>query len=73
MAQMYDSGAPVSRAGITRRLHEWRAALNTVNESAEAEIYDCAAELVVAYLSDHHTFRNLLSAFYAPDSYLTRT
>ena len=43
-----------------------------VNKSVEAEIYGCAAELVVAWLQSAQTFDGLLEAFFHPDLELTQ-
>ncbi|HEY1391083.1 MAG TPA: hypothetical protein VGF38_21280 [Ktedonobacterales bacterium] len=67
MAQTYGFEAPITRDHIAWMLHEWSAALTEVNGCAEAEAYACAEELVVAYLSDLHTFGELLSAFSSPN------
>jgi hypothetical protein len=53
-------------------LHEWHAALDAANDSVEAEIYACAADLVVAWLQSEQTFAGLFSAFFQPDPALTR-
>jgi hypothetical protein len=72
MMQKYGYGLQTTRGGVAWALHEWYAALNAANDSVEAEIYACAAELVVEWLQDEKTFNGLLSAFFYPDLELTR-
>jgi hypothetical protein len=72
MEKKYSVGLPVTREDIAWTLHEWHAALAAVHESADAQIYEYAATLVVAYLSDRRTFGALLNAFFAPDRDLRR-
>jgi hypothetical protein len=67
MAQAYGFKASITRDYIAWALHEWSAAFQEVNGSAEAEIYAYAEELVVAHLSDLHTIGELLSAYSSPD------
>jgi hypothetical protein len=61
-----------TRGGVAWALHEWYAALDVVTDSVEAEIYECAAELVVEWLKSERTFDGLLGAFFYPDLELTR-
>src|SRR5262249_34577373 len=61
-----------TRRGVAWALHEWYAALDVVNDSVEAEIYECAAELVVEWMRSEQTFDGLLGAFFYPDLELTR-
>ena len=72
MMQKYGYGLPVTRGGIAWALHEWRIAREMANASVEAEIYECAAELVVEWLKSEQTFDGLLNAFFYPDMELTR-
>lgn len=72
MMQKYGYGLPTTRGGVAWALHEWYAALDVANDSVEAEIYECAAELVVEWLKSEQTFDGLLSAFFYPDLELTR-
>jgi hypothetical protein len=72
MMQKYGYGLSTTRGGVAWALHEWYAALNAANDSVEAEIYACAAELVVEWLQDEKTFDGLLSAFFYPDLEMTR-
>jgi PAS domain S-box-containing protein len=62
----------ISRGGVAWALREWQTALDAVHASIEAEIYACAAELVVAWLQSAQTFDGLLEAFFHPDLELTR-
>jgi PAS domain S-box-containing protein len=62
----------ISRGGVAWALREWQTALDMVNASVEAEIYACAAELVVAWLQSAQTFDSLLEAFFHPDLELTQ-
>jgi hypothetical protein len=72
MMRKYGYGLSTTRGGVAWTLHEWYAALDAANDSAEAEIYACAAELVVEWLQAEKTFTGLLSAFFYPDLELTR-
>ena len=72
MMQKHGYGLSTTRGGVAWALHEWYAALDVVNDSVEAEIYACAAELVVEWLQSEKTFDALLSAFFYPDLELTR-
>ena len=72
MMQQHGYGLSTTRGGVAWALHEWYAALDVVNESIEAEIYACAAELVVEWLQREKTFDALLGAFFYPDLELTR-
>jgi hypothetical protein len=72
MMQKYGNGLPTTRGGVAWVLHEWHMALNVANVSVEAEIYACAADLVVEWLQQEKTFNGLLCAFFAPNSELTR-
>jgi hypothetical protein len=72
MMQKYGYGLRTTRGGVAWALHEWYAALDAANDSVEAEIYACAAELVVEWLQEEKTFTGLLSAFFYPDLELTR-
>ena len=72
MMQKYGYGLSTTRGGVAWALHEWYAALDAANDSVEAEIYACAAELVVEWLQEEKTFPGLLSAFFYPDLELTR-
>ena len=63
----------ITRGGVAWALREWQTALDMVNKSVEAEIYGCAAELVVvAWLQSAQTFDGLLEAFFHPDLELTQ-
>ena len=62
----------ITRGGVAWALREWQSALDEVNASAEAEIYACATELVVAWLQSAQTFDSLLEAFFHPDLEFTR-
>jgi PAS domain S-box-containing protein len=62
----------ITRGGVAWALREWQTALDEVNASVEAEIYACAAELVVAWLQSAQTFESLLEAYFHPDLELTR-
>ncbi len=72
MTQKHGYGLSTTRGGVAWALHEWYAALDAANDSVEADIYACAAELVVEWLQDEKTFTGLLSAFFYPDLELTR-
>ena len=72
MMQKYGYGLPTTRGGVAWALHEWHAALNAANDSVEAEIYACAADLVVEWLQSEKTFDGLLCAFFYPDLEMTR-
>ncbi len=72
MMQKYGYGLPTTRGGVAWALHGWHAALDAANASVEAEIYACAADIVVAWLGSEKTFDGLLSAFFYPDLELTR-
>jgi hypothetical protein len=72
MMQKHGYGLSTTRGGVAWALHEWYAALNAANDSMEADIYACAADLVVEWLQDEKTFDGLLSAFFYPDLELTR-
>ena len=71
MMQKYGYGFQTHR-GVARALHEWFAALDAANESVEAEIYACAADLVIEWLQSENTFDGLFCAFSSPDMELTR-
>ena len=71
MKQKYGYGLPTTRGGVAWTLHQWRSALNAANDSVEAEIYACAAELVVEMLQEERTFDGLLCAFFRPHLELT--
>jgi hypothetical protein len=62
----------ITRGGVAWALREWQTALDAVQASVEAEIYDCAAELVVAWLQSQQTFDRLLEAFFHPDLEFTQ-
>jgi PAS domain S-box-containing protein len=62
----------ITRGGVAWALREWQTALDKVNASIKAEIYACAAELVVAWLQSAQTFDGLLEAYFHPDLELTR-
>jgi hypothetical protein len=72
MMQKYGNGLPTTRGGVAWALHAWYAALDAANASVEAEIYACAADLVVEWLQGEKTFDGLLCAFFSPDLELTR-
>jgi hypothetical protein len=72
MTQKYGYGLPTTRGGVAWALHEWYVALDTANASVEAEIYACAADLIVEWLQGEKTFDGLLSAFFYPDLEVTR-
>ena len=72
MMQKYGYGLPTTRGGVAWALHEWHTALNAANGKAEAEIYACAADLVVDWLQGAKTFDGLLCAFFYPDLELAR-
>jgi len=59
------------RDDVAWTLREWYDALYQVNASVEAELYACAAAVVLVHLDDCHTFQHLLSTFDAPDDKLT--
>jgi hypothetical protein len=65
--QKYGFGISTTRGGAAWALHEWHAALKATNASVEAEIYECAAELVAEHLCGCATFNDLLNAFFRPD------
>jgi hypothetical protein len=67
MMQKYGYGLPTTRGAVAWVLHEWHAALNAANASIEAQIYQCAADLVVEWLQDEKTFDGLLCAFFSPE------
>jgi erythromycin esterase-like protein len=71
MMQKYGYGFQTHR-GVARALHEWFAALDAANESVEAEIYACAADLVIEWLQSENTFDGLFCAFSSPGMELTR-
>src|SRR6185312_6642276 len=72
MMQKHGYGLSTTRGGVAWALHEWYAALDAANDSVEAEIYTCAAELVVEWLQGEKTFDGLLCAFFSPDLEMTR-
>jgi hypothetical protein len=72
MMQKYGYDLPSTRGAVAWVLYEWYVALDAANESVEAEIYACAADLVVELLQGVKTFDGLLCAFFAPDLELTR-
>jgi len=72
MMQKYGYGLPTTRGGVAWALHKWHTALNAANSKAEAEIYACAADLVVEWLQGAKTFDGLLCAFFYPDLELAR-
>jgi len=72
MMQKYGYGLPSTRGAVAWVLYEWYVALNAANESVEAEIYACAADLVVEWLQGAKTFDGLLCAFFYPDLELAR-
>lgn len=65
-------GLATTRGGVAWALHEWHTAFRTVGASADAEVYACAADLVVEYLRDRDTFAELLTAFFYPEPPLTQ-
>jgi hypothetical protein len=58
------------RVEIAWALQEWYTALAEAEQSAQAEIYAYAAEIVVAFLDDCHTINALLEAYSAPTAEL---
>lgn len=72
MMQKYGYGLPATRGGVAWTLHQWHSALNAANDSVEAEIYACAAELVVEMLQEERTLDGLLCAFFRPHLELTQ-
>lgn len=58
------------RSEIAWALQEWYTALVEVEQSAQAEIYAYATEVVVAFLDDRHRIDALLEAFTAPSAEL---
>jgi hypothetical protein len=72
MTRQYRYGLPTTRGDVAWTLHEWHAALDAANDSVEAVIYDCAADLVVEWLQSERTLAGLFSAFFHPDVELTR-
>ena len=72
MLQKHGYGLPSTRGAVAWVLSEWFVALNAVNQSIQAELYACAAVLVVEWLQGEKTFDGLLCAFFAPDLELTR-
>jgi hypothetical protein len=65
--QKYGYGLPTTRGGVAWVLHDWHSALNAANESVDAVIYACAADLVAEWLQEEKTFDGLLCAFLCPD------
>ena len=61
-------GLVASRGDIAAALHEWHTALATANASVEAEIYACAAALIMEFLEPCATLHDLLDAYYCPGS-----
>jgi hypothetical protein len=72
MMQKYGYGLPTTRGGVAWTMHEWYVALDAANASVEAEIYACAADLVVEWLQSEKTFDGLLCAFFSPDLEMIR-
>jgi hypothetical protein len=72
MTQKHGYGLPTTRASVAWALHEWYEALDAANASVEAEIYVCAADLIVEWLQNEKTFDGLLCVFFSPDLELTR-
>ena len=72
MMQKFGYGLPETRGGVAWTLHEWHSALKAMSDSVEAEIYVCAAELVVEMLQEERTFDGLLCAFFRPDLEVTQ-
>jgi hypothetical protein len=58
------------RVEIAWALREWYTALAEAEQSAQAEIYAYAAEVMVAFLDDCHTIDALLEAYAAPTAKL---
>jgi hypothetical protein len=54
------------RVEIAWALREWYTALAETEQSAQAEIYAYAADVVAAFLNDRHTIDALLDAYAAP-------
>jgi hypothetical protein len=52
---------------IARALHEWHSARALAMASPKAELYACAAALVMELLERHITCAELVTAFYFPD------
>jgi hypothetical protein len=70
--QKYGYGISTTRGGAAWALHEWHVARDAANASVEAEIYECAAEVVVELLRGCATFNDLLTTFFHPESELVR-
>jgi hypothetical protein len=70
--QTHRYGLAVSRGDIALALHEWHAALAAADASVEADLYECAGNLVMEYLERHTTFHDLLDAFVYPEIALMR-
>jgi hypothetical protein len=66
-----DNTGASARSKIAWALQEWNTALAYTQNSAEAEIYTYAIDLVVAYLDDRQTIAALLDAYYSPTAKLS--
>jgi hypothetical protein len=52
---------------IARALHEWHSACALAMASPKAELYACAARLVLELLDHHTSCAELVTTFYYPD------
>jgi hypothetical protein len=66
MSQLDRQEPHVGHHGAAMTLHAWHEALHQVCASVEADLYACAAAVVMAQLGDCHTFEDLITCFQAP-------
>jgi hypothetical protein len=56
-----------SRATVAATLREWHTSLAAASASEQAELYACAAALVMEALTGRITLPSLLEAYYLPE------
>ena len=66
MRAPYAPSAPTHEE-VSKALHEWHGAAALAMASPKAELYACAAKLVLELLDQHSSCADLVTTFYFPD------
>jgi hypothetical protein len=66
MAQR-DGETTYTRDDAARALQQWNVALQRASAGPEADLYECATDLIAGWLSREQTFDELLNSYFHPD------